>query len=73
MLMKNHNDPIGNRTRELPACSEVCQPSAAPVGTETERISVFFFLLVRIQRFQLKGNEHIPASHFEVFQSVHCV
>ena len=26
--MKNHNDPVGNRTRDLPACSAVPQPTA---------------------------------------------
>ena len=26
--MKNPNDPIGNRTRDLPACSAVPQPAA---------------------------------------------
>jgi hypothetical protein len=28
--MKNSNDTIGNRTRDLPACSEVPQPIAPP-------------------------------------------
>jgi hypothetical protein len=28
--MKNSNDTIGNRTRELPACSAVPQPTAPP-------------------------------------------
>jgi hypothetical protein len=28
--MKNSNDTIGNRTRDLPACSAVPQPTAAP-------------------------------------------
>ena len=28
--MKNPNDPIGNRTRALPACSAVPQPTAPP-------------------------------------------
>jgi hypothetical protein len=35
MSMKNSNDTIGNRTRDLPACSAVPQPTApprAPVG-----------------------------------------
>jgi hypothetical protein len=30
--MKNSNDTIGNRTRDLPACSAVPQPTA-PLGT----------------------------------------
>jgi hypothetical protein len=28
--MKNSNDNIGNRTRDLPACSAVPQPTAPP-------------------------------------------
>jgi len=28
MSMKNSNDTIGNRTRDLPACSAVAQPTA---------------------------------------------
>jgi hypothetical protein len=28
--MKNSNDTIGNRTRDLPACSAVSQPTAPP-------------------------------------------
>jgi hypothetical protein len=28
--MKNSNDTIGNRTRDLPACSAVPQPTALP-------------------------------------------
>jgi len=30
MSMKNSNDTIGNRTRNLPACSAVPQPTAPP-------------------------------------------
>jgi len=30
MSLKNSNDTIGNRTRDLPACSAVLQPSAPP-------------------------------------------
>jgi hypothetical protein len=30
MSMKNSNDTIGKRTRNLPACSEVPQPTAPP-------------------------------------------
>jgi len=30
MLMKNSNDTIGNRTRDLPACSAVTKPTAPP-------------------------------------------
>jgi len=30
MSMKNSNDTIGNRTRDLPACSAVPQPTESP-------------------------------------------
>jgi hypothetical protein len=30
MSMKNSNDTTGNRTRDLPACSAVPQPTAPP-------------------------------------------
>jgi len=30
MSLKNSNDNIGNRTRDLPACSAVPQPTALP-------------------------------------------
>ena len=30
--MKNSNDTIGNRTRDLPTCSGVPQPTALPCG-----------------------------------------
>ena len=35
MLKKNSNETIGNRTRDLPACSAVSQPTAPP-HTSTE-------------------------------------
>jgi len=33
MSMKNSNDTVGNRTRDLPSCSEVPQLSAPPRAT----------------------------------------
>jgi hypothetical protein len=32
MYMKDSNDTTGNRTRDLPACSAVTQPTALPRG-----------------------------------------
>jgi len=32
MSMKNSNDTIGNRTRDLPTCSAVPQPTALPLA-----------------------------------------
>ena len=43
MSMKNSNDTIGDRTRDLPACSAVPQPTApprAPMNLVINRISV---------------------------------
>ena len=34
--MKNSNDTIGNRTRDLPTCSAVPQPTAPPTGAGAE-------------------------------------
>jgi hypothetical protein len=42
--MKNHNDPIGNRTRDLPACSAVPQPTASsripPPGLTLKKLRI---------------------------------
>jgi hypothetical protein len=44
MSMKNSNDTIGNRTRYLPACRAVLQPTAPPhAPTCIEEIKKFFF------------------------------
>ena len=42
--MKNSNDIIGNRTRDLPACSAVPQPTAPP------RAPIFVSLLHKFKR-----------------------
>jgi hypothetical protein len=46
--MKNSSDTIGNRTRDLPACSEVPQPNAPPstltLCTTTLNIEMFCVL-----------------------------
>ena len=44
MSMKNPNDTIGNRTRDLPTCSAVPQPTALPRVTVSYSASSFFFL-----------------------------
>jgi hypothetical protein len=35
--MKNSNDTIGNRTRDLPTCSAVPQPTAPPAARNASR------------------------------------
>jgi len=39
MSMKNSNDTIGNRTRDLPACSAVPQPAAPPGALSEKTVS----------------------------------
>jgi hypothetical protein len=41
MSVKNSNDTIGNRTRNLPACSAAPEPTATPrATTETNTITL---------------------------------
>jgi hypothetical protein len=55
MSMKNCNDPIGNRTRDLSACNAVPQPTAPPRAPPTY---VFVLLSVMVntdkKRFTMK-------------------
>jgi hypothetical protein len=46
MSMKNSNDTIGNRTRDLPACSAVPQPTATP------RASIFYSTWEKLQQIK---------------------
>jgi len=40
--MKNSNDTIRNRTRNLPACSEVPQPTAPPHARNSNEYQEYF-------------------------------
>jgi hypothetical protein len=46
MLMKNFNDIIGNRTRDLLACSGVPQPTAPPRAPRQMEYILNFTLLM---------------------------
>jgi hypothetical protein len=50
MSMKNSNDTIGNRTRELPTCSAVPQPTALP---RAPRKLIMGFLMIKYLEFIL--------------------
>jgi len=52
MSMKNSNDTIGNRTRDLPACSTVPQPTAPPCAPLPKRTLQFFFLTRWISQYR---------------------
>jgi hypothetical protein len=43
MSTKNSNDLIGNRTRDLPACSAVPQPTAPPRAPKYLRVDINIF------------------------------
>jgi hypothetical protein len=50
MSIKNSNDTIGNRTRDLPACSAVPQPTAPPRN---------FVMYIFILGLKVILNEHL--------------
>ena len=46
MSMKNFNDTIGNRTRDLPASSAVPQPIAPPRAIKVQKnIYIYIYIL----------------------------
>jgi len=60
MSMKNSNDTIGNRTRDLPACIAEPQPTAPPRGS----MLIFMFFEKKKQAeekgFWNNGEGHSP-------------
>jgi hypothetical protein len=46
--MKNSNDTVGNRTRDLPACSAVPQPTAPPAACPNPSLKQHLFNVVSI-------------------------
>ena len=71
MSMKNCNDTIGNRTRDLPTCSAVPQPTALP-RARTE-ISYFYLNMPRIYIGNSWGKGWCSGrfTHYEIFPSTH--
>ena len=49
--MKNSNDTIGNRTRDLPAWSGVPQPTPPPRRPAYSKV-IFSLLLVKLVRYR---------------------
>jgi hypothetical protein len=70
--MKNSNDTIGNRTRDLPACSAVPQPTAPPRASQSGGIrpnmsktlfqSARGLSSVSIQRCKIRGASRLIGS-----------
>ena len=50
--MKNTNDTIGNRTRDLPVCSAVPQPTRCAHANNSE-IETIEYLIKILQHFNL--------------------
>jgi hypothetical protein len=46
MTMKKSNDTIGNRTRNLPACSAVPQPTAPPRAPQNKVTYIVYIIMV---------------------------
>jgi len=58
MSMKNSNDTIGNRTRDLPGCSSVPQPTAPPRATSLLATTLNWIgILSNVKDLQFKNTE----------------
>ena len=49
--MQNSNDTIENQTRDLPACTAVPQPTAAPRAS----LSLYIYIYIYIRQYYIKG------------------
>jgi len=51
MSMKNSNDTIGNRTRDLLTCSAVSQPTALPRVPNIYIVRIFIYCIFKFSSF----------------------
>jgi hypothetical protein len=63
MSMKNSNDTIGNRTRDLPACSAVPQPTAPPRAP----LKVAYKYEIDLGRLHLQPQRSRDTFHYSIF------
>jgi hypothetical protein len=69
MSMKNSNDTIRNRTRNLPACSTVPQPTAIPRATcSTESTEIY--LVSKSKFYYQSQNRHTHCLLYPIFQCI---
>ena len=59
--MKNSNDTIENRTRDLPTCSAVPQPTALP---RAPNIQIYIYILYIYRMFNLKVDHQLSREYF---------
>ena len=73
--MKNSNDTIGNRTRDLLTCSTVPQPTAPPRSPFAEMVQTKFMCEdkegLRLDVFLIIANKHTEFSQKIIFK-LHC-
>ena len=60
MSMKNSNDTIGNRTRNLPACMAVPQPRAPPEACPAVEIGFKQLVSCTVKLQMLESSHVIP-------------
>ena len=60
MSMKNSNDNIGNRTRDVPACSAVPQPTSPPRAPVVRVTSIK--CRERVQMFVVSSSRNFPCA-----------
>jgi hypothetical protein len=65
MSMKSSNDTTGNRSRDLPVCNAVPQPTAPPRVPYDPSIS--FLSILSPEQYWLCSTDHSP--HYEVFST----
>jgi hypothetical protein len=63
--MKNFSDTIGNRTRDLPACSTVPQPTAQPAACPIKEYVRYKNRVKAGHKEYILYRCHISPAHFE--------
>ena len=69
--MKYSNDTIGNRTRDLLACSSASQPNALPRPPTPILISVTYFVLP-VPRLSCAVNRYLPGCDLDLLGLKKC-
>jgi len=62
MSIKNSNDTIGNRTRDLPACTAVSQPTVPPRASG--RIVLYIYIYIYIVYKKSSRNIFKNVTHY---------
>jgi hypothetical protein len=71
--MKNSSDTIGNRSRDLPVCSAVPQPTAPPRATLQASVIIIIIIIIIVLLYVSLRNFIILASTFYTFSNLFLV